>query len=83
MINNCLFIITSRDTVYIFTIYTFLTLVQAALMVSLFPMVAMLVKTLMNVRLQLTLPRSPFVPSMDHAITLMAVTNVSAMLVSR
>ena len=83
MINNCLFIITSRDTVYIFTIYTFLTLVQAALMDSLFPMVAMHVKTLMNVRLPLTLPRSPFVPSMDHAITSMVATNVSAMLVSR
>ena len=83
MINNCLFIITSRDTVYIFTIYTFLTLVQAVLMVSLFPMVAMLVKTLMNVRLQLTLPRSPYVPLMDHATILTVVTNVSAMLVSR
>ena len=83
MINNCLFIITSRDTVYIFTIYTFLTLVQAVLMVSLFPMVAMHVKTLMNVKLQLTLPRSLFVPSMDHAITSTVATNVSAMLVSR
>ena len=83
MINNCLFIITSRDTVYIFTIYTFLTPVQAALMVSLFPMVAMHVKTLMNVKLQLTLPRSPYVPSMDHAITSTVATNVSAMLVSR